>query len=125
DLDIACGGGIEEALEAAMALGPTSRALQDQSTETRAAVTTSVRCCVATLSTRQAGCACRGDLACHREQRVAPDAGGFQETGWQRHAHYSIRVHSPVLPKKHLQLFGKNRGWAHRDRAPRTRDVSF
>ena len=28
--DIACGGGIEEALEAAMALGPTSRALQDQ-----------------------------------------------------------------------------------------------
>jgi hypothetical protein len=30
DLDIACGGGIEEALEAAMALGPTSRALQDQ-----------------------------------------------------------------------------------------------
>jgi hypothetical protein len=26
DLDIACGGGIEEALEAAMALGPTSRA---------------------------------------------------------------------------------------------------
>ena len=25
DLDIACGGGIEEALEAAMALGPTSR----------------------------------------------------------------------------------------------------
>ena len=28
DLDIACGGGIEEALEAAMAVGPTSRALR-------------------------------------------------------------------------------------------------
>jgi hypothetical protein len=43
DLDIACGGGIEEALEAAMALGPTSRALQDQSPETCAAVATSIR----------------------------------------------------------------------------------
>ena len=43
DLDIACGGGIEVALEAAMALGPTSRALQDQSPETRAAVATSIR----------------------------------------------------------------------------------
>ena len=42
-LDIACGGGIEEALEAAMALGPTSRALQDQGPETRAAVATSIR----------------------------------------------------------------------------------
>src|SRR6516164_2004773 len=42
DLDIACGGGIEEALEAAMALGPTSRALQDQGPETRAAVAMSV-----------------------------------------------------------------------------------
>jgi hypothetical protein len=29
DLDFACGGGIEEALETAMALGPTSRALHD------------------------------------------------------------------------------------------------
>ena len=43
DLDIACGGGIEEALEAAMALGPTSRALQDQRPETRAAVAASIR----------------------------------------------------------------------------------
>ena len=43
DLDIACGGGIEEALEAAMALGPTSRALQDQGPETRAAVATAIR----------------------------------------------------------------------------------
>ena len=43
DLDIACGGGIEDALEAAMALGPTSRALQDQGSETRAAVATSIR----------------------------------------------------------------------------------
>jgi SAM-dependent methyltransferase len=42
-LDIACGGGIEEALEAAMALGPTSRALQDQGPETRAAVAMSIR----------------------------------------------------------------------------------
>jgi hypothetical protein len=39
----ACGGGIEEALDAAMALGPTSRVLQDQSAETRAAVATSIR----------------------------------------------------------------------------------
>jgi hypothetical protein len=43
DLDVACGGGIEEALEAAMALGPTSRALQDQRPEIRAAVATSIR----------------------------------------------------------------------------------
>jgi hypothetical protein len=43
DLDIACGGGIEQALEAAMALGPTSRALQDQGLETRTAVATSIR----------------------------------------------------------------------------------
>ena len=43
DLDIACGGGIEEALEAAMAVGPTSRVLQDQGPETRAAVAMSIR----------------------------------------------------------------------------------
>jgi hypothetical protein len=43
DLDIACGGGIEEALEAATALGPISRALQDHDSETRAAVATSIR----------------------------------------------------------------------------------
>jgi hypothetical protein len=43
DLDIACEGGIEGALEAAMALGPTSRALQDQGPETSAAVATSIR----------------------------------------------------------------------------------
>ena len=61
DLDIACGGGIEEALEAAMAHGPTSRALQDQGPEARAAVVTSISR-VATLSTRYAGCACRGNL---------------------------------------------------------------
>ena len=42
-LDIACGGGIEVALEAAMALGPTRRVLQDQGPETRAAVATSIR----------------------------------------------------------------------------------
>ena len=43
DLDIACGGGIEEAVEAAIAVGPTSRVLQDQGPETRAAVATSIR----------------------------------------------------------------------------------
>jgi len=43
NLDIACEGGIEEALKAAMALGPTSRALQDQGPETRAAVAISIR----------------------------------------------------------------------------------
>jgi hypothetical protein len=43
DLDIACGGGIEEALDAAMALGPTSRVLQDEDPKTRAAVATSIR----------------------------------------------------------------------------------
>jgi hypothetical protein len=43
DFDVACGGGIEEALDAAMALGPTSRALKDQGPETRAAVATSIR----------------------------------------------------------------------------------
>ena len=43
DLDIACGRGIEEALEAAMALGPTRRVLEDQGPETRAAVAASIR----------------------------------------------------------------------------------
>jgi SAM-dependent methyltransferase len=43
DLDIACGGGIEEAVEAAIAIGPTSRVLQDQGPETRAAVAMSIR----------------------------------------------------------------------------------
>lgn len=43
DLDIACGGGIEEAVEAAMAFGPTSRVLQDQGPETHAAVAMSIR----------------------------------------------------------------------------------
>jgi hypothetical protein len=42
--ELSCGiGGIEAALEAAMALGPTSRALQDQGPEMRAAVATSIR----------------------------------------------------------------------------------
>jgi SAM-dependent methyltransferase len=43
ELDIAGGGGIDEALEAAITVGPTSRALQDKSPETRAAVATSIR----------------------------------------------------------------------------------
>jgi SAM-dependent methyltransferase len=43
DLAIACGGGIEEALEAALAFGPTSRALQDHGLETRATVARSIR----------------------------------------------------------------------------------
>jgi hypothetical protein len=43
DLDIACGGGMEEALEAAMAFGPARRALQDQGSEALAAVATSIR----------------------------------------------------------------------------------
>jgi SAM-dependent methyltransferase len=43
DLDIACGGGIEQAVEAAMAFGPARRALQDQGPETCAAAATSIR----------------------------------------------------------------------------------
>jgi hypothetical protein len=43
DLDIASGGGMEEALEAAMACGPARRALQDQGPETCAAAATSIR----------------------------------------------------------------------------------
>ena len=42
-LDIACGRGIDEALQAAMEIGPTSRALQDQGPEVRATVATSIR----------------------------------------------------------------------------------
>jgi hypothetical protein len=45
-----------------MALGPTSRALQDHGPETRAAVATSIRRALQPLSTRQAGCAYRGNL---------------------------------------------------------------
>jgi hypothetical protein len=43
DLDIACGRGMEEALEAAMAFGPARRALQDQGPEKLAAAATSIR----------------------------------------------------------------------------------
>jgi SAM-dependent methyltransferase len=42
-LDIACGRGLDEALQTAMEIGPTARALQDQSAEVRTAVATSVR----------------------------------------------------------------------------------
>jgi ubiquinone/menaquinone biosynthesis C-methylase UbiE len=42
-LDIACGRGLDEALETAMEIGPTARALQDQSAAVRSAVATSVR----------------------------------------------------------------------------------
>ena len=42
-LDIACGNGIEEALETAVGMGPTSRALEGQPLQVRAAVTESVR----------------------------------------------------------------------------------
>ena len=42
-LDIACGNGIEEALETAVGMGPTSRALEGQPPQVRAAVTESVR----------------------------------------------------------------------------------
>jgi hypothetical protein len=42
-LDIGCGRGLDEALQTAMEIGPTARALQDQSAEVRAAVATSVR----------------------------------------------------------------------------------
>jgi hypothetical protein len=52
DLDIACGGGIEEALDAAMALGPTSRALEDQGPETACRGRHVDPPRVATLSTR-------------------------------------------------------------------------
>ncbi|MBV8509585.1 MAG: SAM-dependent methyltransferase, partial [Xanthobacteraceae bacterium] len=42
-LDIACGRGLDEALQTAMEIGPTARALQDQNAEVRTAVATSVR----------------------------------------------------------------------------------
>lgn len=42
-LDIACGRGLDEALETAMEIGPTARALQDQRPDVRAAVAVSVR----------------------------------------------------------------------------------
>ncbi len=43
ELDIACGRGIDEAVRAALEIGPTGRALQDQGPDVRAAVATSVR----------------------------------------------------------------------------------
>jgi ubiquinone/menaquinone biosynthesis C-methylase UbiE len=43
ELDIACGRGIDEALQAATEIGPTGRALQDQGPEVRAAVARSIR----------------------------------------------------------------------------------
>jgi hypothetical protein len=75
DLDIACGGGIEEALEAAMALGPTSRALQDQGPETRAAVATSICRALQPYQRGRQVALARGNLARHREQRLARGAG--------------------------------------------------
>ena len=96
DLDIACGGGIEEALEAAMALGPTSRALQDQGPETRAVVATSI--CRA-LQLYQRGKRLRLPGQSGSSLRITPSAWrrSVHETGWQRHAHCGIRVHSPVF----------------------------
>ncbi|HMF13381.1 MAG TPA: hypothetical protein VKE94_13780 [Gemmataceae bacterium] len=43
ELDIACGKGIDEALETAVGMGPASRALEGQPPELRAAVIESVR----------------------------------------------------------------------------------
>ena len=43
DLDIACGKGIDEALETAVGMGPASRALEGQAPQVRAAVIESVR----------------------------------------------------------------------------------
>jgi hypothetical protein len=43
ELDIACGKGIDEALETTVGMGPASRALEGQPPELRAAVTESVR----------------------------------------------------------------------------------
>jgi hypothetical protein len=119
DLDIACGGRIEEALEAAMALGPTSRALQDQGPETRAAVATSIR---RALQPYQRGkqVALAGAIWLVTANNASAWRRSVYETGFQRRTHYSIRVHSPVFLKKPFQLFGNNRGWAGRDRAPRT-----
>ncbi len=42
-LDIACGRGIDQALQAALEIGPTARALQDQGAEVRAAAASSIR----------------------------------------------------------------------------------
>jgi ubiquinone/menaquinone biosynthesis C-methylase UbiE len=43
DLDIACGKGIDEAIETAVGMGPASRALEGQAPQVRAAVIESVR----------------------------------------------------------------------------------
>jgi hypothetical protein len=43
ELDIACGKGIDEALETAVGMGPASRALEGQTPQVRAAATESVR----------------------------------------------------------------------------------
>src|SRR5262249_39528303 len=75
DLDIACGGGIEEALEAAMAIGPTSRALQDQGPETRAAVATSIRRALQSYQRDKQVALAGAKLARHREQSLARDVG--------------------------------------------------
>jgi hypothetical protein len=44
----------------------------------------------------------------------------FQETDWQASALLNSRSF-PGSSEKTFQLFGNNRGWADRDRAPRTR----
>ena len=116
DLDIACGGGIEEALESAMALGPTSRALQDQGGN-------ACRGChvdpprAATLSTRQAGCACRGNLARHREQRLARGAEVSLRAGLAKARAFAF-IHRS---KNSSSFLGKNPEWAGRDRSPQSR----
>jgi hypothetical protein len=65
-----------------MALGPTSRTLQEQGPQTRAAVATSIR--RALQPYQRSRLACRGHLGGHREQRLAHGAGVFQEMGLER-----------------------------------------
>src|SRR5262249_33195427 len=64
---------IEEALEAAMALGPTSRVLQDQGPETRAAVTIRARRCRGLIVRNSIATCALGAPIAERPRRVGID----------------------------------------------------
>ena len=106
DLDIACGGGIEEALEAAMALGPTSRALQDQGPERvpRLLGRAAARCNPINAVSRLRLPAL---LARHRKQRLARGVGVFRRRVYKARALLNFAF--PVFLKRLSSCLEKNR----------------
>ena len=91
-----------------MALGPTSRALQDQGPETRAAVATSIHRALQ-LYQRGKQFALAGQSGLSRRTTRSAWSRTVAADGFARHEHFTIRIQSAFFC-----LFGKNGGWADR-----------